>query len=181
MSSAGAPGQTGMTDTPRVGRIDRRYSDSERPPSDWADAERALADAELYWFTSVRADGRPHVAPMVGVWHERAFHFSTASREQKWKNMAANDQVAVTTGTNTWDAGLDVVLEGRATRVTEAAALQRIADSYQAKYGEPWAFQVLEDGFDQGDGTVTDVFRVEADKVIAFAKEPHGQTTFRFD
>ena len=79
MSSAGAPGQTGMTDTPHEGRIDRRYSDSERPPSDWADAERALADAELYWFTSVRADGRPHVAPMVGVWHEGAFHFSTVA------------------------------------------------------------------------------------------------------
>ena len=169
-----------MTDTRSAGRIDRRYSDAERPPSDWADAERALVDAELYWFTSVRADGRPHVAPMVGVWHDGAFHFSTASREQKWKNMASNDRVAVTTGTNTWNEGLDVVLEGHVQRVTEPAALQRIADTYAAKYGESWAFAVLEDGFDQGDGTVTDVFRVQADKVIAFAKAPHGQTTFRF-
>jgi hypothetical protein len=117
---------------------------------------------------------------MVGVWHDGAFHFSTASREQKWKNIAANDRVVVTTGANTWDAGLDVVLEGRAQRVTEPATLQRIAGTYASMYGEPWAFHVLEDGFDQGDGTVTDVFRVEADKVIAFAKDPHGQTTFRF-
>ncbi len=73
-----------------------------------------------------------------------------------------------------------MVLEGQVQRVTEPAALQRIAETYAAKYGESWAFAVLEDGFDQGDGTVTDVFRVEADKVIAFAKDPHGQTTFRF-
>ena len=168
-----------MTDTHREGRIDRRYSIPDRPPSSWEDAERVLAAAELYWFSSVRTDGRPHVAPMVGVWHEGAFHFSTASREQKWKNIAANDHVAVTTGTNTWDRGLDVVLEGHVERVTETGALQRVAEAYAAKYGEPWAFRVLEDGFDQGDGTVTDVFRVVTDKVIAFAKDPHGQTTFR--
>jgi nitroimidazol reductase NimA-like FMN-containing flavoprotein (pyridoxamine 5'-phosphate oxidase superfamily) len=169
-----------MTDTHREGRIDRRYSIPDRPPSSWEDAERVLAAAELYWFSSVRTDRRPHVTPMVGVWHEGAFHFSTGSREQKWKNIAANDHVAVTTGTNTWDHGLDVVLEGRVERVTEPAALQRVADTYASKYGEPWAFQVLEDGFDQGDGAVSDVFRVVTDKVIAFAKEPHGQTTFRF-
>lgn len=169
-----------MTDTRHEGRIDRRYSDQERPPSARADVERALVDAELYWLTSVRADGRPHVTPAVGVWHDGAFHFSTASREQKWKNLATNDRVAVTTGTNTWNAGLDVVLEGRVQRVTERTTLHGIADTYAAKYGESWAYTVLEDGFDQGDGTVTDVFRVEADKVIAFAKDPHGQTTFRF-
>jgi nitroimidazol reductase NimA-like FMN-containing flavoprotein (pyridoxamine 5'-phosphate oxidase superfamily) len=180
MSSRCRAGLTTMTDTQHEGRIDRRYSDPDRPPSSWQDAERALAGAELYWCSSVRADGRPHVTPMVGVWHEGGFHFSTAAREQKWKNLDANDHIAVTTGTNTWDRGLDVVLEGRVRRVTERAELQRVADAYAVKYGERWAFQVLEDGFDQGDGTVTDVFRVVADKVIAFAKEPHGQTTFRF-
>jgi general stress protein 26 len=169
-----------MTETHPDGRIDTRYSDPAAEPARWADVERVLADAELYWFTSVRADGRPHVAPMVGVWHEGRFHFSTAEREQKWRNVAANPRVAVTTGTNTWNAGLDVVLEGRVERITDPVALQGVADVYADKYGEPWAFRVLEDGFDQGDGTVTDVFRVDPDKVLAFAKEPHGQTTFRF-
>jgi hypothetical protein len=88
--------------------------------------------------------------------------------------------VAVTTGTNTWNAGIDVVLEGQVERISDPVALQRVADAYADKYGEAWAFTVLEDGFDQGDGTVTDVFSVDPDKVLAFAKEPHGQTTFRF-
>src|SRR5215207_30945 len=159
-----------MTETHTDGRIDTRYSDPAAAAARWADVERALAEAELYWFTSVRSDGRPHVAPMVGVWHQGRFHFSTAAREQKWRNVAANPLVAVTTGTNTWNAGLDVVLEGRVERVTDPDALQRIADVYADKYGQPWAFRVLEDGFDQGDGTVTDVFRVDPDKVLAFAK-----------
>ena len=71
-----------MTDTHREGRIDQRYSIPDRPPSSWEDAERVLAAAELYWFSSVRTDRRPHVTPMVGVWHEGAFHFSTGSRER---------------------------------------------------------------------------------------------------
>jgi nitroimidazol reductase NimA-like FMN-containing flavoprotein (pyridoxamine 5'-phosphate oxidase superfamily) len=169
-----------MTDTTPRGRIDRRYSDPDRPASSWPDARQALDTAELYWFSSVRTDGRPHVAPMVGVWHANAFHFATGPQEQKWANIAANDHVAVTTGTNTWDRGLDVVVEGRVARITERAALRRLADAFAAKYGDAWAYQVLEDGFDQGNGTVTQVFRVTPAKVIAFAKEPHGQTTFRF-
>jgi hypothetical protein len=41
------------------------------PP--WDDIERLLTDAQLYWIITVRADGRPHAVPLVGVWHEGAF------------------------------------------------------------------------------------------------------------
>jgi hypothetical protein len=37
--------------------------------------------------------------------------------------------VALTTGTNTWAQGLDVVVEGIAVRVTHPDALQRLADA----------------------------------------------------
>jgi general stress protein 26 len=158
--------------------IDQRFSDPEAGPTDWSDAKRVLESAELYWLTTVRADGRPHVTPLIGVEHEGAMHFCTGLREQKAHNLEHNDRVALTTGTNTWAQGLDVVLEGRAVRVVDHDALQRIAEAYVAKYGEVWRFEVGDGAFDSGEREAA-VFRIEADKALAFAKDPHAQTTFR--
>jgi nitroimidazol reductase NimA-like FMN-containing flavoprotein (pyridoxamine 5'-phosphate oxidase superfamily) len=160
------------------GTIDTRFSAPEAGATSWADAEAALERAELYWITTVRADGRPHVTPLIGVWHEGAMHFGTGLREQKAHNLAHNDHVALTTGTNTWAEGLDVVVEGRAVRITDRSELERIADAIEAKYGSVWHFDVTDGGF-ANVGGVAGVFRVDASKVLAFAKDPHGQTTFR--
>jgi nitroimidazol reductase NimA-like FMN-containing flavoprotein (pyridoxamine 5'-phosphate oxidase superfamily) len=167
-----------MTSDP-TSEFDGRFSDPEAGPTPWADAERVLEAAELYWLTTVRADGRPHVTPLIGVLEDGALHFCTGLGEQKARNLEHSDRVALTTGNNAWAQGLDVVVEGRAVRVVERDRLQRLADAYEAKYGSRWHFDVREGGF----GTDTDpavVFRVEPDKVLAFAKDPHAQTTYRF-
>ena len=162
-------------------KIDRRFSDPAAEPTPWATTEQALVAAELYWITTVRADGRPHVTPLVGLFHDGALHFCTGVREQKHKNLERNPHVVITTGTNAWAQGLDVVVEGAVRRCTERAALQRVADAYVAKYGEAWRFTVGDGGFGEpGDEHgPAGVFRVEATKVIAFAKQPHAQTTYR--
>lgn len=159
-------------------KIDRRFSDPSAEPTPWATTEQVLADAELYWITTVRADGRPHVTPLIGVWHDGALHFGTGLREQKYRNLQANRHVALTTGTNTWAQGLDVVVEGTAAPVRDNAELQRIADAYVAKYGEVWRFTVGDGVFDDDEGGPAAVFRVETVKTLAFAKDPHAQTTY---
>ena len=158
-------------------KLDPRFSEATAP-TPWADAEGALARAELYWITTVRADGRPHVTPLIGLF-DGAFHFTTGLREQKARNLEANRNVAVTTGTNAWAKGLDVVLEGEAARVSDRAELQRIADAYVEKYGEVWRFEVGDGVFGEGE-TAAALFRVVPAKVLAFGKDPHGQTTYRF-
>jgi Pyridoxamine 5'-phosphate oxidase len=167
-----------MTSTPTY-RIDRRFSDPKSGPTPWAAVEEALERAELYWITTVRADGRPHVTPLIGLVHEGALHFCTGLREQKARNLEHDARVAMTTGTNTWAAGLDVVVEGTAVRVSDRGALQAIADAYEAKYGSVWHFDVGDGVFGAGEDAAA-VFRVEPAKVLAFAKAPHAQTTFRF-
>ena len=162
-------------------RFDGRFSDPAAEATPWEEARAALERAELYWLTTVRADGRPHVTPLIGVVHDGAVHFCTGPEEQKARNLGHSDRVAMTTGTNTWAAGLDVVVEGRAVRIGDDDALQGVADAIEAKYGEVWHFDVAEGAFTGGGGAnVAHVFRVEADKVMAFAKDPHGQTTYRF-
>ena len=161
-------------------RLDRRFSAPDAEPTPWAEVTDVLDLAELYWLSTVRADGRPHVTPLIGVWHDGAMHFTTGPGEQKHRNLEHSPKVALTTGANTWAAGLDVVVEGAAVRVTDNAELQRIADAIEAKYGGVWHFDVGHGVFGDGE-RVASVFRIEAAKVMAFAKDPHGHTTFRFD
>lgn len=158
--------------------IDSRFSDPEADPTPWSEAVHVLERAELYWLTTVRTDGRPHVTPLIGVAEDAAVHFCTGLREQKARNLEQNSQVALTTGDNRWARGLDVVVEGVAVRVTDRQALQRLADAYETKYGSEWHFEVGDGVFGTGEDAAA-VFRIEPRKVLAFAKEPHAQTTYR--
>lgn len=160
-------------------KFDPRFSDPKSTATPWDDVLETLEQAELYWITTVRPDGRPHVTPLIGVAHEGAMHFCTGLREQKARNLEHSARVALTTGNNTWDKGLDVVVEGTAERVTDNAELQRLADAYEAKYGSAWHFEVGDGAFGDGEDAAA-VFRIAPSKVLAFAKEPHGQTAFRF-
>ena len=138
-----------------------------------------LEQAELYWLTTVRIDGRPHVTPLIGVLQGGVMHFCTGLREQKARNLEHSGQVALPTGNNTWASGLDVVVEGTAVRVVDHDALQRLADAYEAKYGSEWHFDVGDGMFGTGERAAA-VFRIEPTKVLAFAKEPHAHTRYRF-
>jgi hypothetical protein len=166
--------------TPRpTATIDRRFSDPESSPTPWPDVEQLLKSAELYWLTTVRADGRPHVTPLIGVVSDGVVHFCTGLREQKARNLEHSGAVALTTGSNTWAKGLDVVVEGTAVRVADLDTLRSIADGLEAKYGSAWHFEVGNGVFGSGEDAAA-VFRVEPAKVLAFAKEPHAQTTYQF-
>jgi PPOX class probable F420-dependent enzyme len=161
------------------GELDSRFSSEEAGPTPWPEAAQVLEGAELYWLTTVRADGRPHVTPLVGVAEGEVVHFCTGLDEQKARNLEHNAQVAVTTGNNTWERGMDVVVEGTAVRVVDRDELRRLADAYDAKYGGAWHFEVGDGVFTHGEQEAA-VFRIEPAKVLAFAKEPHGQTSYRF-
>ena len=171
-----------------TGVIDPRYGDASAIPPPWADIERLLTDAQLYWIITVRADGRPHAVPLVGVWQDGAFAFCTGPDEQKQRNLDVNAHVAVTTGSTGakgWNSGKDVVVEGTAVRVTDVETLRQLAAAWFAKYGDDWHFDVRGQEFVElsESGASTEggawVYRVVPTKVIAFG-DGHGQTTYRF-
>src|SRR4026209_2887785 len=120
-----------------TGHIDPRYGDASATAPPWDTVERLLIDAQLYWIITVRADGRPHAVPLVGVWHDGAFAFCTGGEEQKQRHLDGNPQFAVRTGgtgAHGGRAGKDVVVEGTAVRVTDPGPLQELADAWPAKY-----------------------------------------------
>lgn len=164
------------------GKLDPRFSEAKQPV-EWGQVSDTLAAAELYWLTTVRNDGRPHTTPLVGAWLDDGFVFCTGPEEQKARNLAHSTAVTVTTGVNTWNDGLDVVVEGDAERVTGRDILTGLAGTIREKYDGVWDFTPHDEGFghtdDDGESHIAYVFRVPAAKVLAFAKSPHGQTRFR--
>ncbi len=167
-----------MTITPTA-ELDTPYSDPAATAMPWDRAESMFAGADIYWLTTVRADGRPHVTPVIAVWRDGVVHVTTGPEEQKAQNLAANDRVIVTTGTNTW-SGLDVIVEGRAVRVTDDAALRALAAAWEDKYGAAWHFDVADGAF-RHDAGEAHVFAVTPVKAYAYDRDaPGGATRYRF-
>ncbi|GAA2931220.1 MULTISPECIES: pyridoxamine 5'-phosphate oxidase family protein [Streptomycetaceae] len=170
-----APGTTPET------ALDTRYSGEGATARPWPEAVALLTDAELYWLSTVRPDGRPHVTPLIGVWSDGALHFCTGPAERKARNLAANPEVVLTTGANALGEGFDVVVEGRAARVTDEERLIALAEAWEAKYGADWHFGVTDGMFSNGAGGRAEVFAVTPRTAFGFAKgDPYGQTRWLF-
>ena len=82
------------------------FSSPNAVPTEWSTARTELASAEVYWLSTVRPDGRPHVTPLLGVWLDGALYFCTGPDERKAKNLLSNPACVLTTGCSTLD-GLD--------------------------------------------------------------------------
>ena len=96
-------------------------------------------------------------------------------------NLQRNPYVVLTTGRNTWDDGLDVMVEGKAVQVTDQGTLSRLAQAWLTKWDGRWRFEVGEGTFlhPHGDGRAL-VFAVAPDKVLAFTKGTFTHTSHRF-
>lgn len=160
--------------------LDPRFSDVDTSATSWSEARAVLESAQLFWITTVRADGRPHVTPLVAVWLDGVLYFSTGDEEQKGVNLRANPQVALTTGCNDWTQGLDVVVEGDAVRVTDDALLRRLADAWRTKWHGQWQFEAGDGAFRDMRGGEALVYAVAPRKVLAFGKGPFTHTRHRF-
>ena len=63
--------------TPSYGVGDPQYGFE---PIEWSWVVERMTEARSYWIVTTRADGRPHVMPVWGVWVNDAFHFVTDAR-----------------------------------------------------------------------------------------------------
>ncbi len=92
------------------------------PPLPWSRAHDVLAVDSLgpeipVFLGTVSADGRPHAAGIGVVWFDGDVYLTSGSGTRKSRDLAA--QPACTLSIRL--AGIDLVLEGEATRVTDAA------------------------------------------------------------
>ncbi|MEU5286322.1 pyridoxamine 5'-phosphate oxidase family protein [Streptomyces sp. NPDC020755] len=158
------------------------FSDSGADATPWPTTLRELQQARLFWLSTVRPDGRPHVTPLLAVWTGGALYFATGDQERKTRNLHGNHHCVMTTGTNVLD-GLDITIEGRAELVHDPTERSVTADAYEGKYGD---LLTSPDGtwYGLGDtirsGRVL-LYRIDPDSGFAFGKgRTYSQTRYRF-
>jgi nitroimidazol reductase NimA-like FMN-containing flavoprotein (pyridoxamine 5'-phosphate oxidase superfamily) len=167
----------------RGGELDARFSSPGAKPTEWPQALKELAEAEVFWLSTVRPDGRPHVTPLLSVWHNDALYFSTGPEERKAKNLEQNPYCALTTGRNDLDDTLDIVVEGVAEKIDDEEELRRVADAFESKYGTHFTAPEgtwfgLGDAIRAGDVLL---YRVTPTTVLGFGKgRQFSQTRWRF-
>lgn len=134
------------------------------------------------WLTTIHPDGRPHVMPLGVNWMDGALYFSTGSATRKAKNLAHNPQCVITVATHDFD----IVVEGRATLVTDPALVARIAKVYQT---QGWPAIVSDDGVSltaeysapSAGPPPYLIYQVTPETVFALGTtDPYGATSFRF-
>lgn len=108
--------------------VPRDGSGAELLPWSWAVEQ--LEVARNYWVVTTRKDGRPHAAPVWGLWLDDAVWFSTSPHSQKGLNIARDPRVVIHL-----ESGDDtVIVEGEIEVPTDRAELERFVESYEKKY-----------------------------------------------
>jgi nitroimidazol reductase NimA-like FMN-containing flavoprotein (pyridoxamine 5'-phosphate oxidase superfamily) len=158
------------------------FSSDDATSTEWARTRAHLEAAEVFWLSTVRPDGRPHVTPLLAVWSDDALYFCTSPPERKAKNLDHNPHCILTTGRNSLD-GLDIVVEGKAREVSDQLELARVADAYAAKYPSDFTepdgtWFGLDDAIRSGNSLL---YRVAPVTAFAFGKgASFSQTRYRF-
>jgi pyridoxine/pyridoxamine 5'-phosphate oxidase len=127
----------------------------------WSWAVERLEKSHNYWIATARADGRPHLMVVWGVWWQDAFWFSTGLRSRKAKNIAGNANCVIATE----KADEAVIVEGIAQEVSDRAAWKPLIEPYNRKYNENLG-ALLEN-------SNSSIFRVQP-KVV-FAQDEHAE------
>ena len=100
-------------------------------PIPWSRALKHLeaGTAGSYWLATTKPEGRPHVAAVGALWVDGKIYFTSSAKARKGRNLAANPNCVLSVTLK----GLDLVVEGRAVRITDRPTLLRLAQRYAAQ------------------------------------------------
>jgi hypothetical protein len=160
-----------------------RYGEDALPwsrPRDLLAASTPSPGLSFFLGTS-RPDGRPHAAAVGALWHDGDLYFTSGPETRKSRNLAANPACTVSVSLT----GIDLVLEGAATRVTDPTTLEEVAALYRAG---GWPAEVAGDAFTAPYSAPSAgpppwyLYRFTFHTAIGVATaEPFGATRWRFD
>jgi hypothetical protein len=162
------------------------------PPVDWATVVEKLetrsspaadgTNARTTWLCTLNADGSPHVTAVGAMWMDGTFWFQTGTATRKGRNVVRDPRCSVAVSIR--DA--DFVIEGDAARVTEPAAVARIAKAW-ADDGWPVEPDAAGSGITAPFNAPSQgpppwhVYRIEPrSATVVLSAAPGGLTRFRF-
>ncbi len=166
----------------------RNLSGYDLPIIEWERVRQTLAtdhtqapgsggpDRHTSWLTTTNPDGTSHVRPLGTVQVDGVLYFNSGPATRKSRNIAANPQCVLSIAT----LRFDLVLEGRAVRVTDTSQLGVVVEAFR-RHG--WPAQV------DGDALTAEysapsagpppwwLFRIEPETVYAFGTDETGGAT----
>lgn len=161
------------------------------PPVDWnvivdRIADGSPPDPEAHnartWLTTLNDDGSPHVTAVGALWLDGTFWFQTGAGTKKHGNVERDPRCSVAVSIR--DA--DVVVEGRAGRITDAGQIARAAKGW-ADGGWPVEPHPSGEGITAPFNAPAQgpppwhVYRIEpSSATVVLGVEPGGLTRFEF-
>jgi nitroimidazol reductase NimA-like FMN-containing flavoprotein (pyridoxamine 5'-phosphate oxidase superfamily) len=134
----------------------------------WSTVDIQLRAARTIWLATTRPDGRPHAVPMWFVWLDELVYLISQRDMQKSLNLRSQPWVVLHLG----DGDEAVILEGRASLVSDADEIDAVDRVWAAKYVDPGSGTrdtVRHDG--------VDLWRVPAVHVMTWAYGDIGNRT----
>ena len=144
-------------------------------PLAWGHAEERLQRARNYWIATTRPDGRPHAAPVWGVWVQGSLYFGTGRSSVKGRNLARSPELVV----HLESADDLLIVEGEVEEVRNRVSLEAIDVAYRAKYSMG-VVEAADEGETGDDGAVW--YMVRPRKAHAWLENdfPNTATRWRF-
>ena len=105
-----------------------------RDPARWQAVEARLGRESTIWVSTVRADGRPHLAPVWFIWLDEKLYFATGTETQKYANLYNNQKIAASLP----DTAAVVIIEGEA-HVAGRDVVDTLGEYFYHKY--EWDFR----------------------------------------
>jgi hypothetical protein len=125
-------------------------------------------------------DGDAHTAPVGAVWYDGDMYFTSGAGTRKSRNLAMHPRGTIAAHLK----GIDVVLEGEVSRVTDAETLETLAQIYR---DGGWPARVAGDAFTAEFSAPSagpppwNLYRFRVDTAFGVSTaEPWGATRWRF-
>ena len=156
------------------------------PPIPWSRARDLLASsapepAVPFFLSTCRPYGRPHSAGIGALWLDGDVYIASGPATRKSRNLAVNPACTISTRL----PGMDLVLEGEATRCTDPPTLQRAASGYR---DGGWPAEVDGDALTAPYSAPSagpppwHLYRFRFHTAFGLnLEEPHGATRWRFE
>lgn len=136
---------------------------------EWSWVNEQMEKGRNYWVSTTRPDGRPHAAPVWGVWLNDTLYFGTARSSRKGRNLEQSAEIVV----HSESGDETVIIEGTVEQVDDIDILTDIADAMAQKYPPYKPDPEPEPG--------TIMYQVVARVVFAWLEEDFPKTATRWD
>ena len=123
--------------------------EKEATPLPWKEAQARISDARYYWLTTLHPSGRPQVRPVLAVWVGDVLCTTSGDTARKGRNLQRDPRCSVAVLAE----DMQIAIEGNASRVTDDAMLEGVADAYRSKYS--WPVTVVDGAFEAPYGVPT--------------------------